>query len=390
MTTRLVIECGVAATRAALLESGVVTQFWFGPARGDEREDQAPRVGRNFAGRVKSINKSLSAAFVDIGDGLDGFLSLTKRAQPHVTEGALIGVCVKSPPRQGKGAALKYTGEVDGEKIGRLPPIHDAAIEAVLAIGDGVEEIVVDEGAACAALKAHGFDATIIHEQHSVALFEVYEAESALELAFSSVVALAGGGRIVINEAQALTAIDVDTVGLDASSPARLREKIATSAALEAARQIRLRNIGGHVAIDFPSVSDKSSRARFRELLDEVIGGLDGAGAASFSKSGLYSFTMPHHAQSLLERFTDIAPSDPQPGRRFTLDWQAKSAIRAVEHRLRAAPMISISLRLGPALYDFMNMQPQWSERLADRYGKRYNYIEDVSLKERDFELTEQ
>ena len=392
MTARtLIIECGVAATRAALIENDETVQFWFGPARGDEGEDVKPRAGRRFAGRVLVIDRSLNAAFVDVGDGLDAYLPLNKKIEPHVTEGALIGVAVKSPPRQGKGAVLKYLDDIDLDRDapGRLPPFHDAAIEAVIAIGEGANEIIIDDGRASAVLKASGVKADISHEQHSVALFEAHDAESALETAFDRYAPLKGGGNLVIDEVQALTAIDVDTGGLTASSPVRLREKIAIAAAYESVRQIRLRNIGGHVVIDFPSISGKAARTRFNEQLRQVMARIDGAGAFSFSKSGLFSFTAPHQAQSVQERFTDVAPAAPSPGRRFTLDWQAKSAIRSLEHRLRAAPRAVLRLRLGLPLNDYMKARAIWFDRLRDQYGARFEIVADNKMEERSFDVSE-
>ncbi|GEM_PF-1450918 len=392
MKRTLIIECGAAATRAALTEGEEVVRFWFGPARGDEADDNEPRTGRRFAGRVKSINKGLAAAFVDIGDGRDAYLALNNKNEALVIDGALIGVAVKSPPRQGKGAALKFLEDqtLDCETPGRLGPVEDAAIEAARSIGEGADEIVVDDGAAVSALKAAAVTLAIRHETSPAALFETYGAESALDEAFERVVALPGGGRVVIDEAQALTAIDVDTGGLSAASPQRLREKIAFAAADETARQIRLRNIGGQIVIDFPTISGDAARKRFNEQLRKAMARIEGAGAFGFSKSGLYAFTAPHNAQSLLERFTEPAPFAPVSGRRFTLDWAAKSAMRALEHRLRAHPQIRLRLETGSSLYAYINAHGLWTQRLNERYGARFDWIADEALEERGFELAEQ
>lgn len=387
----LIIECGAAETRAALIDNDRVRRFWFGPARGDEAADGAARAGRRFAGRVTAVDQSLGAAFLDIGDGLDGYLPIKKACREKITEGALIAVFVKSPPRQGKGAALKFLDEdVPNRKPGRIEPIEDAAVEAARAIGAGAQRIIVDDGRARAALSAAELKAEIDHEDHLSSLFEACGADAELESAFAPAVPISGGGNLIIDETQALTAIDVDTAGLAASSPARLREKIAVAAAFEAARQIGLRNIGGHVAIDFPSLDTKASRDRFREKLRAALSQIDGAGALSFSKSGLCSFTVPHHAQSLLERFTEPASNDPVPGRRFTLDWRAKSALRRLEERLRAAPRAKLRLVAGVGLSNYLNRHPVWLDRLRDRCGARFEVVTDKQVETRTFDLSEQ
>jgi Ribonuclease G/E len=203
-------------------------------------------------------------------------------------------------------------------------------------------------------------------------------------------VALPGGGRLFIDETQALTAIDVDTGGLGASSPARLREKIAVAAAGEAVRQISLRNIGGHIVIDFPDISNEASRKRFGEHLRKVMARLAGAGAASFSKSGLYSFTAPHSALSLLDRFTEQGAADPVAGRCFTVEAKAKAAIGALERRLRAAPSARYRLFVGGEIEHYLAARPHWRERLAGRFGARFQIAGGKECGGRDHDLTGQ
>lgn len=393
MTKRLlIIECGVAASRAALIENGSVARFWFGPARGDERRDQAPAAGRRFAGRVRTVNRGLGAAFIDIGDGLDAYLSVNGKNEAHLIEGALVRVTVKAPPRQGKGALLKWSAAPlppDCDAPGRLGPFDDAALEAAQAIGEGADQIIIDNGAARAALAAALPERDVRHEAHGAALFEAHGAEAALEEAFARVVRLPGGGRIIIDEAEALTAIDADTGALKAASPVRLREKIAFAAADEAMWQVRLRDIGGHVVADFPAIGAPRARARFAAHLKDALAAIPGAGASGFSKSGLFSFTAPHRAQSLMERFTEPAPADPAPGRRFTLDWRAKSALRALEHRLSAAPSAGCRLKVSVDLGAYLDQNPVWTARLGERCGARFEISADAGLEERSYDLSE-
>lgn len=392
----VIIECGVAVTRAALIENGIVTRFWFGPARGDERRDETPMAGRRFAGRVRAVDRALAAAFLDIGDGRDAYLSVNGKNEADLVEGAFVNVAVKAPPRQDKGALLKWQGAPlppDCDAPGRLPPFDDAALEAARALDDkggkGAGRIIIDDGAARAALAAALPDADIQHEPHSVALFEAHGAEAALEEVFARAVPLPGGGRVTIDEAEALTAIDVDTGALKAASPVRLREKVAFAAADEIMRQLRLREIGGHVVTDFPAIGAPGPRARFAAHLKAALSSLPGAGASSFSKSGLFSFTLPHRAQSLMERFSEPAPADPVAGRRFTLDWRAKSALRALEHRLRAGPSARCRLKVSVDLGAYLDQNPVWIARLGERYGARFEITPGAGLEERSYDLSE-
>ncbi len=388
----LVIECGAAQTRAALTEKGEVAQIWFGVALGDEQLDQLPHAGRQFLGRVTSIDTSLNAAFVDLSGGNVGYLALSKKLKPLLSEGAVIGVEIKSPPRQGKGAVLKFVSSEDSNSapLGRCGVFESPVIEAVKAIGTTAVEILVDDGLAVSGLRSQNDDVTITHYTDAKPLFEAYGVEAIIEETFERSIDLAGGGRLTIDETQALTAIDVDTAGLSASSPERLREKIAVAAAQESIKQIKRRNIGGHVVIDFPKLKSDISRKRFAEALQEMTRQIDGVSGFSFSKSGLFSMTVPHRFQSFRERFTEADSQSPIPGRQFTLEWQAHSALRKLEHRLRVAPAAQFDLRLGETLFNYVNAQKAWLSRLQERHSLRFSLILDETRVKSDFEISEQ
>ncbi|WP_165793738.1 ribonuclease E/G [Hyphococcus luteus] len=387
---RLLIECGVAETRAALVKEDGIWKFWFGPARGDETTDRFARAGRRFAGRVKAVDKGLAAAFVDLGDGADAFLPLKKNNESHCVDGAMIEVEVKAPPRQTKGASLRFVGVLDHDvEPGRLPPFTDPVVEAARTIGAEGDEILVDDGLARRSLEEAGFG-NVRHEGRPVSLFEKFGADGELDAAFERIAPLEKGGRLIIDEAQALTAIDVDTGGLNASSPARLREKIAFAAADEAVRQVSLRNIGGHVVIDFPDIPGEAGRKRFQAHLRKVMARLEGAGAASFSRSGLYSFTAPHRALSLLDRFTQEDGAEPVSGRRFTAEALAKFALARLERRLHAAPSARLRLAAGRDIKDYLESHAHWKKRLEDRHGARFDIVEDSECAGARFDLSEQ
>ncbi len=388
----LIIECGVAQTRAALIKDDDVAKIWFGPASGDEHLDQTPQSGRQYCGRVTSMNTSLNAAFVDLGACGSGYLTLTKKVESKLSEGAKIRVEVKSPPRQGKNSVVKFVDDSDlqGTDLGRCPPFDCPMFEAVKFIGASAGKILVDDGVAATRLRAHDIDAKIDHYTDAISLFEAFGVESVIDIAVGREVDLVGGGRLIIDEAQAVTAIDVDTAGLSASSSERLREKIAIAAARESARQIMLRNIGGHVIIDFPKLKSETSRKRFTDFLFLAMKQVDGARALGFSKSGLFSMTVPHQFQSLNERFSQADHQVPTPGRRFTTQWLAQTAIRQLEHRLRVVPSGTVQLQVGEALFNYIQNMDEWLKRLEQRQGGRFKLILDEKRVESDFEISEQ
>ena len=397
MSKVLVIECGVAATRASLLEGDQVRRFWFGPARGDESNDQVPLAGRAYIGRVKAVSNQLKAAFVDIGDKQDAFLPIAAQNEGLLFEGKLVRVTVKTPPRQGKGAALNLFPEKkiaqNSEDATTLSPgrvlIEDPLIEAVKNIGEDADIVHVDKGEAHNCLTAAFPERTIRFDNRIAALFDEFGASIALSQGFERIVRLSNGAELIFDETQALTAIDVDSSRLKASSGVRLREKMAIAAVDEIVRQISLRGIGGHIVIDFPALKSRSSKDALQIHLKSLLAKIDGARAAGFSRSGLFSFTTPHRGQSLIERFTESNRSDPVPGRRYTLQWSAMSLMSETEKRLRRGGQTKIQINVGNELFAYLNNHATWFKRLADRHGQRFEFSVMENLGARQSEIVE-
>lgn len=103
-------------------------------------------------------------------------------------------------------------------------------------------------------------------------LFLAYNLYSEIEKALKSKVWLKNGGYIVIDQTEALSSIDVNTGKYVGKKD--VQETITTmnvEAAAEIARQIRLRNLGGIIIIDFIDMLDLENRQRVLDALDEHL-----------------------------------------------------------------------------------------------------------------------
>ena len=101
------------------------------------------------------------------------------------------------------------------------------------------------------------------------ALFERHDAASALAAAEQSEVALPSGGRVRIEQTAALTAIDVDSGA--GSVPRGAIVQTNLEAAEEVARQLRLRELGGLVMIDFIRMAGRGEQERVRRALARAV-----------------------------------------------------------------------------------------------------------------------
>ncbi len=141
-------------------------------------------------------------------------------------------------------------------------------------------------------------------------LLEAFHVHEQLHKALDRKVWLPSGGSLIIEHTEALTVIDVNTgknVGTSSLEETVYRNNL--EAAVEIARQLRLRDIGGIIVIDFVDMEVRSNR-------DDVIGTFRDALARDktrtqvfdISELGLVQMTRKRIGEGLLESFTDRCP----------------------------------------------------------------------------------
>ncbi len=108
--------------------------------------------------------------------------------------------------------------------------------------------------------------------QDPVPLFTRYQIESQIESAYSHKVTLPSGGSIVIDQTEALVSIDINsarsTRGGDIEATAR---NTNLEAAEEIARQLRLRDIGGLIVIDFIDMESQANQRAVEDMLRDAV-----------------------------------------------------------------------------------------------------------------------
>lgn len=146
--------------------------------------------------------------------------------------------------------------------------------------------------------------------EDSVPLFSRYQIEGQIESAFSRSVRLPSGGSIVIEPTEALTTIDINsakaTQGSDIEETAF---KTNLEAAEEVGRQLRLRDLGGLIVIDFIDMgSSKNQRAVENKLRDAVKIDRARVQIGRISRFGLLELSRQRLRPSLTEASHEICP----------------------------------------------------------------------------------
>ena len=182
-------------------------------------------------------------------------------------------------------------------------------------MGQNVTHIVVDNPEAIGRVKNFlGTDSKeLIIELHSDSqnILEKYRVISAINNALKPRVDLPSGGYIIIEPTEALTVIDVNSGSFTRS--ANSRETVLWTnceAAIEIARQLKLRNIGGVIIIDF---IDMDTRRDQLQLLEHFISAINGDSArpqiAQLTELGLVELTRKRQGQNIYELFRKTSPN---------------------------------------------------------------------------------
>jgi hypothetical protein len=184
---------------------------------------------------------------------------------------------------------------------------------------------------------------------------------------------------------------DVDTGTTSDGASAKLNDSVNAAAADRILLELSRRSIGGRVAADFLPPSTSASRAHLGERLRSGLRAFRGARFGKLAPDGFADFTLPRVTLTLLERATEPAGADwPVPGRRFTLDWSGKAAIRALEAALAARPSSAPRLIVPTETGIYLQTErPQWNDRLVARYGARFRIEPSSSIGARRHELVE-
>jgi len=186
-------------------------------------------------------------------------------------------------------------------------------------------------------------------------LFTRYGTESQLDAMFSPVVQLRSGGYIVINQAEALVAIDVNSGR--ATREHHIEDtalKTNCEAAEEVARQLRLRDLAGLIVIDFIDMDEsRNNRTVERRLKEALKHDRARIQVGRISHFGLLEMSRQRIRTSVLESSTDKCPVCGGSGHVRSVSSVALQLLRAIEEMLikGATHNLIVRTRSEVALY---------------------------------------
>ncbi len=265
---------------------------------------------------------------------------------------------------------------------------------------EDVERIVVDNGKAHDRMRAmiskisrRSADKVKLYSD-SQAIFDRFNITRQLENAFSRTVHLKSGGYLVVDETEALVAIDVNTGrhkgGKDQESSIL---RVNLEAAEEISRQLRLRNMGGLIVLDF--IDMKSGRDR-QQVYQRMKDGLRRDKAKThilpISQLGLMEMTRQRHSESVHAAVYDDCPYCKGRGKvksviTMSVEIQRKLG-EILKKRSRDESDFQLLVVVNPTVLDRLRTEDEnLIKDMEKRYFVKLRFQKDASVHAEEFKI---
>jgi len=347
---------GAALTTALSLAGRYLVLTPFDDTRGVSRkvEDEDTRK------KLKSMAHGL-----DLPDGCGVILRTNALDQTKLTLArdlaALLRLWkrVQAAAMQGKGTRLLYTDQ-------------DLILQALRDYLDtSIEEVLIDDDEAFQKAEAYLMafmprsKTRLIRYSERLPLFSRYDLEPQIDRIYERRVELQSGGSIVIDATEALTAIDVNS---GRSTRAATQEETALHTNLEAAdevaRQLRLRDVGGLIVVDFIDMrASKNQRRVEKAVKDALKADKARSTVGRISPNGLLEINRQRIQQALQLRTHRSCPTCNGTGRLASEEMVSLSILRRIEARAASGSIQGVKIGLHPELADAL--QNHYRQELA-------------------------
>ena len=474
----LVVNSTSAETRVALVENGIITEFYL------ERSRDQNIVGNIYKGRVMRVLPGMQAAFVDVGHERAGFLHVSdffdfdedeedqyntsgKRPgrkvniQDVIKEGQEIIVQIAKEAMGTKGPRLTGKISIPGRYVVYMPTVSHIGIsrriesdknrrrlrkivernrpqgagfivrtasqevsddklerdmkllvqtwEEILERGQKVrapyllneepglllratrdlfttdlEKLIVDDEEAydmvCAFTKQYmpTFLEHIEYYQKPEPVFDAYGIEIELNRALQRQVELPSGGHLVIDKTEALTAIDINTGRFtgESNSHEETIYKTNLEAVDEVVYQLRLRNIGGIIVIDFIDMDHpKHRREVYRRLEQALEKDKVTSNVLAISELGLVEMTRKRTRESLSQVLCN--PCTTCHERTFTKSTEtlAYELLREIKREAAVLPHDTLYVSAYHEIVDFvLKREANMIDKIKTMYSKKLKF----------------
>lgn len=188
-------------------------------------------------------------------------------------------------------------------------------------------------------------------------LFDKYEIDKQIQSSLQPKVHLKSGGSIVIDTTEALTVIDVNTgkfIGKGDMEETILKTNL--EAAKEIVLQLKLRNIGGLIVIDFIDMANQRNRQRLVTYFEQMLKELDRFQSVvlQVSEFGIVQMTRKRSGKTLMRQLMDTCYCCGGLGQLMSLRAECYQALRGIKRVLVGQEGKKVLLLLHEATFNFI------------------------------------
>lgn len=189
-------------------------------------------------------------------------------------------------------------------------------------------------------------------------IFDFFDIETQIEEILEKKVDLKSGGSLIVETTEAMTVIDVNTgkfVGKKNLEDTIFKTNL--EAAEEVARQLRLRNIGGLIVIDFIDMAAHANRQKLFQFFEKILRERDKFQSVvlKVSEFGLVQMTRKRSGKTLLHQLTDNCPICLGTGHVKSVQTESFAILRDIKHALVSEHFKgNIIIGLNPTMFDYI------------------------------------
>jgi ribonuclease G len=222
-------------------------------------------------------------------------------------------------------------------------------------------------------------------------IFDHYGIEAELAIALKRKVELKSGGSLVIDQGEALTAIDVNTGSFVGKTD--LEETVTKNnleACREVARQLRLRNIGGIIVIDFVDMDKESNRKKvWDELHRHLASDRSRCNVTKISELGLVEMTRKRTRESLHQLLSEPCPTCEGSGVVKSTTTVANEVLREVRRVGSLIDAEVIEVECAPKIADLLGQhEREYMDDLEKKFQKKVSILGVRGFRPDQFKVT--
>jgi len=223
-------------------------------------------------------------------------------------------------------------------------------------------------------------------------IFTYYDIEKQIAVILEKKVELKSGGSLIIESTEAMTVVDVNTGRF--TGKANLEDTIFKTnleAAEEVARQLRLRNIGGLIVIDFIDMAFAANRQKLFNFFEKTLRERDKFQSVvlKISEFGLVQMTRKRSGKTLVQQLTNDCPTCKGSGFIKSAQTECYAVLRKLKQNLATQKKgQNLAIHIYPSIFEYITTEYNAILELEKSFDGKITLVSDPELLIHEYKIT--